>query len=109
MAAEEAAYLSDPVLMSIRRISGGIVIRPRSPDVPAPDAESMTGREHEVQSRVAEGFSDKLVAAELGTCERAVKDHPTSTMTKLKAADRTLAMVTAVRLGWPAIYQFILI
>jgi DNA-binding NarL/FixJ family response regulator len=89
--------------MSVRHINGGIVIRPRSPDFPAPDAEPMTGREQEVLSLVAEGFSNKLVAAELGICERTVKNHLTSIMTKLRAADRTHAVVTAVRLGWLAI------
>jgi DNA-binding NarL/FixJ family response regulator len=106
-AAEAAPYLSvsrdDSPLMSARHINGGIVIRPRSPDAAAPDAEPMTGREQEVLSLVAEGFSNKLVAAELGICERTVKNHLTSIMTKLRAADRTHAVVTAVRLGWLAI------
>jgi DNA-binding NarL/FixJ family response regulator len=63
----------------------------------------MTGRELEVLSLVAEGFSNKLVAAELGIGERTVKNHLTSIMSKLRAADRTHAVVSAVRLGWLAI------
>jgi two-component system response regulator DegU len=63
----------------------------------------MTGRECEVLTLVAEGYSNKLVAAELSICERTVKNHLTSIMTKLRAADRTHAVVTAVRLGWLAI------
>ena len=106
-AANTARSLSDlgngNLLMSVRHINAGIVTRPRSPDVAAPDAEPMTGREREVLSLVAEGFSNKLVAAELGIGERTVKNHLTSIMTKLRAADRTHAVVTAVRLGWLAI------
>ncbi len=87
-------------LTCYRQIGGGIVVRPRSIDQPEPDAQPMTGREQEVLSLVAEGFSNKLVAAELGIRERTVKNHLTSIMTKLRAADRTHAVVTAVRLGW---------
>ncbi len=68
--------------------------------VEAAAVDPMTGREQEVLTLVAEGFSNKLVAAELGICERTVKNHLTSIMTKLRAADRTHAVVTAVRLGW---------
>ena len=103
-AAEAAPPLSDSgngsLPMSVHHISGGIVIRPRTPDVATPGTEQMTGREREVLSLVAEGFSNKLVAAELGICQRTVKNHLTSIMTKLRAADRTHAVVTAVRLGW---------
>ena len=106
-AAEASPRLSDSgnggLLLSVRHINAGIMIRPRSPDVAAPDAKPMSGREREVLSLVAEGFSNKLVAAELGIGERTVKNHLTSIMTKLRAADRTHAVVTAVRLGWLAI------
>ena len=90
-------------LTSVRQVNGGVVIRPRSADVSVPNADPMTGREQEVLGLVAEGFSNKLVAAELGIRERTVKNHLTSIMTKLRAADRTHAVVTAVRLGWLAI------
>ena len=103
LAADANPYPSDSRLISVRHISGEIVTRPRSPDVPAPDVERMTGREREVLSLVAEGFTNKLVAVELGIGEHTVKNHLTSIMTKLRAADRTHAVVTAVRLGWLAI------
>ena len=102
-AAEAAPSLLDLGLMSVRHINGGIVIRPRLPDAEAPDAEPMTGRERQVLSMVANGFSNKLVAVELGACERTVRNHLTSIITKLKVADRTPAVVSAVRLGWLAI------
>lgn len=73
--------------------------RQRSPKAPA-DAEPLTTRESEVLSLVAEGFSNKQVSASLGISERTVVNHLTAVMTKLRASDRTHAVVTAVRLGW---------
>ena len=90
-------------LLSILRINGDIVIRPRNADSAVPNAAPMTEREREVLSLVAEGYSNKLIGGQLGICERTVKNHLTSIMTKLRAADRTHAVVTAVRLGWLAI------
>ena len=62
-----------------------------------------SNREREVLSLVAEGFSNKLIATHLIISERTVKNHLTNVMTKLRAFDRTHAVVTAVRLGWLAI------
>jgi DNA-binding NarL/FixJ family response regulator len=68
--------------------------------VPPADAERLTDREHQVLRLVAEGFSNKLISADLGISERTVKNHLTATMAKLRASDRTHAVVTAARLGW---------
>ena len=90
-------------LLSVLRINGGIVIRPRQIDTVPIDAQPMTDREREVLSLVAEGYSNKLIAARLGIAERTVKNHLTYItyiMFKLRASDRTHAVVTAVRLGW---------
>lgn len=91
------------LLMSILHINGSVVIRPQTTETAKLNAEPMTDRESQVLSLVAEGFSNKLIGAELGVCERTVKNHLTSIMTKLRATDRTHAVVTAVRLGWLAI------
>lgn len=91
------------LLMSILHINGGVVIRPQTTETVELNAEPITDRESQVLSLVAEGFSNKLIGAELGICERTVKNHLTSIMTKLRATDRTHAVVTAVRLGWLAI------
>jgi len=64
------------------------------------EADPITGRERQVLSLVAEGNSNKQISAQLGISERTVKNHLTTTMTKLRASDRTHAVVTAVRLGW---------
>ena len=52
---------------------------------------------------MAEGNSNKLIAGRLGISERTVKNHLTGIMNKLRASDRTHAVVSAVRLGWLAI------
>jgi len=88
--------------LSVLRINGAVVIRPRNGVTP-PYADPLTERELEVISLVAEGQSNKLIAARLNICERTVKNHLTFIMTKLRASDRTHAVVTAVRLGWLAI------
>ena len=64
------------------------------------EAQPLTARERQVLGLVAEGHSNKLIAAALGISERTVKNHLTCIMTKLRAFDRTHAVVTAVRLGW---------
>ncbi len=88
--------------LAVLRINGAVVIRPRNGVTP-PHADPLTERELEVISLVAEGYSNKLIAARLNICERTVKNHLTFIMTKLRASDRTHAVVTAVRLGGLAI------
>ena len=92
----------DPAL-SVSRINGGIVIQARQTDAVHTGAQPITDREGEVLALVAEGFTNKLIGAQLGISERTVKNHLTSIMTKLRATDRTHSVVTAVRLGWLAI------
>jgi len=89
--------------LAVLRINGAVVIRPRNAGVTPPYADPLTERELEVISLVAEGYSNKLTGARLNICERTVKNHLTIIMTKLRASDRTHAVVTAVRLGWLAI------
>ena len=64
------------------------------------DADPITERECEVLALVAEGYSNKLISAELGISERTVKNHLTLTMGKLRASDRAHAVVQAIRKGW---------
>ena len=86
--------------LNVSHINGGLVIRAQKAGTAVIDAAPITDRERQVLSLVAEGFSNKLISAELGISERTVKNHLTTTMTKLRASDRTHAVVTAVRLGW---------
>ena len=89
--------------LSVSRINGGIVVQTRQADAVHVKAQPLTDREGEVLALVAEGFTNKLIGAQLGISERTVKNHLTSIMTKLRATDRTHSVVTAVRLGWLAI------
>ncbi|MBI2867039.1 MAG: response regulator transcription factor [Chloroflexi bacterium] len=89
--------------LRVLHINGGVVVRPRPSEAMSVDAQPLTARERQVLALVAEGCSNKLVAAQLGISERTVKNHLTWIMTKLRASDRTHAVVTAVRLGWLAI------
>ncbi len=90
-------------LLSVLHINGGVVVRPRQPDILPANVQHLSHREREVLALVAEGCSNKLIASRLGISERTVKNHLTYIMTKLRAYDRTHAVVTAVRLGWLAI------
>ena len=92
----------DP-LLSVLRINGALVIRPRQTETLPIHAQPLTERELEVLSLVAEGNSNKIIGSHLNIGERTVKNHLTFIMTKLQAFDRTHAVVTAIRLGWLAI------
>jgi DNA-binding NarL/FixJ family response regulator len=61
--------------------------------------DELTGREIEVLRRVAAGKSNKLIAAELDITEGTVKTHMKSILPKLDAADRTHAVMIALKRG----------
>ena len=61
--------------------------------------DELTGREIEVLRRVAAGKSNKLIAAELDISEGTVKTHMKSILPKLDAADRTHAVMIALKRG----------
>ena len=65
----------------------------------SPSVESLTPREIEVLELVAEGRSNKAVAARLGISDQTVKFHLTSISGKLGAINRTDAVRRAVRRG----------
>ncbi len=91
-------------LLSVLHINGAVVVRPRQEPVQERfRADPLTDRELQVLSLVAEGNSNKIVGDQLQIRERTVKNHLTCIMTKLRASDRTHAVVTAIRLGWLAI------
>lgn len=71
-----------------------------STSIAAPYSNPLSERQMEVLSLVAEGYANKLIAARLFICEATVKNHVTFIMRKLRASDRTHAVVTAIRLGW---------
>lgn len=72
------------------------------PAEPAPDeppAEDLTPRELEVLQLVAEGLSNRAIAARLAISEHTVKFHVNAILRKLSAGSRTEAVVRATRLG----------
>ena len=61
--------------------------------------EPLTPREIEVLEQLAEGLSNKAIAARLGISDQTVKFHVASICGKLGAANRTDAVRLAVRRG----------
>lgn len=68
--------------------------------------DQLSEREAEVLSRVASGLANKQIATQLGVSEQTVKSHMKSILAKLKANDRTHAVMIALDRGiinsWPA-------
>lgn len=59
----------------------------------------LTCREHEVLRLVANGLSNKEIAATLNLSVRTVKAHVSNVLQKLNVADRTQAAVVAIKSG----------
>ena len=64
-----------------------------------PLVEALTAREVQVLSLVADGLSNKAIAARLNVSDETVKFHLTSIFGKLGAANRTDAVRQALRRG----------
>ncbi len=73
------------------------LVEPRRPDGAA--GVDLTPREQEVLGLLAEGLSNKLIAARLGISEHTAKFHVNALLDKLGAETRTEAVVTAARRG----------
>jgi DNA-binding NarL/FixJ family response regulator len=69
-------------------------------EVPAPQpAEALTERETEVLQQLAQGKSNKEIAAALVIAEKTVRTHVSNILAKLGVASRTQAALHAVRSG----------
>ena len=66
---------------------------------PASSAESLTPREREVITLVAEGRTNREIGKRLGVAERTARTHVSNILTKLGLASRTQAAMWAVREG----------
>lgn len=62
-------------------------------------AEPLTSREQEVLEALAQGMSNKEIAAYLGITEKTAKVHISHILSKLGVYDRTQAVLAASRLG----------
>jgi NarL family two-component system response regulator LiaR len=78
------------------RLVSTIAKRPRST---VSGHERLTRREREVLELIADGRSNKRIAAELQISEKTVKNHVGRLLEKLDVADRTQAALLAVRHG----------
>jgi NarL family two-component system response regulator LiaR len=69
-------------------------------EVRAPESpETLTDRETEVLRLLAQGRSNKEIAAELSIGEKTVKTHVSNILSKLNVPSRTQAALYAVRIG----------
>lgn len=64
-----------------------------------PPVESLTAREHDVLALVADGLSNRDIAAALAISDHTVKFHLASIFGKLGASTRTEAVQRGLRLG----------
>lgn len=97
------SMLRKDLLDTIRTVhAGGKYIPPEiSSDIAAYAAgETLSDREIEVLTWVAEGSSNKVVAIRLGISEDTVKNHMRAILAKLGASDRTHAVTIAIRRGF---------
>lgn len=62
--------------------------------------DSITSRELDVLRHVANGNSNKIIAADLNISEHTVKNHLKSILSKLDASDRTHAVMIAIKRGF---------
>jgi DNA-binding NarL/FixJ family response regulator len=67
--------------------------------VKSPRPVSLTPREQQVLSLVADGLSNKQIARRLDISEHGAKRHVANVLAKLNSPNRTLAVVTALREG----------
>ncbi|WP_044853026.1 helix-turn-helix transcriptional regulator [Amycolatopsis orientalis] len=99
-----AASLADrlgavPLRAEIDRLAKALRVSPAEPGEPAPDRHSLTGREIEVLRLLAEGRTNRQIAAELYISAKTVSTHVSNILSKLDVSGRVQAATTAHRLG----------
>ncbi len=89
-------------LLALDPAVAGVAGASRDPDAGAP-VETLTRREREVLTLMAEGLANKPIAERLGITEHTAKFHVHTILGKLGTQSRTEAVVRAARLGLIAI------
>jgi len=69
----------------------------RGEERPAPPVEELTPRELEVLRAMAQGLSNREIAAKLFISEKTVKTHVSNILHKLNVSDRTQAVIYALK------------
>lgn len=87
------------VLLVRDAASADAVIAPAIPRARRPPEPSLTAREQEVLSLLAEGASNKAIALRLGISVHTAKFHVGQLLDKLEATGRTDAVAHAARRG----------
>jgi NarL family two-component system response regulator YdfI len=94
------------ILAAIEAVAAGLVVlHPQDLPVLASDRtlpaaqQTLSPREIQVLSMLAEGVGNKTIAWKLGISEHTVKFHVASIMTKLNAGSRTEAVTQGIRRG----------
>jgi|SRR5579862_2512708 len=80
-----------------------LLLAPDHPRDDSPLVEPLTARELEVLEYLADGRSNKAIAAELGISDQTVKFHVAAITGKLGATNRTEAVRQALRRGLVAL------
>lgn len=88
--------LSRVVFHSIEKVTTSLVVVPQDDHNPMP----LSQRELEILSSISQGRTNKAVAESLQISDQTVKNHITSILKKLSVADRTAAVMCALRHGW---------
>lgn len=82
------------------RLMSGMRREVRAGEEAARLEEVLTQREKEVLHLLAEGVSNREISQRLYIAEKTVKNHTNSIFRKMGVADRTQAVVQAIRRGW---------
>jgi two-component system, NarL family, nitrate/nitrite response regulator NarL len=90
-----ALYAASVGLIAIPAEASALMI----PAAPEPEVENLTPREMETLEMLAEGLSNKQIAARLHISEHTAKFHVNSILSKLGAGTRTEAVMRALRSG----------
>ena len=92
---KDASWFSAPLIERIAKVRRGDSL------VDSPDLADLTRREREVLSLIAEGLSDKAIAARLHLSPRTIRNHAAAIYSKLDVHSRAEAMVWARDRGFP--------
>jgi DNA-binding NarL/FixJ family response regulator len=84
-------------------VADALLLAADRPDDDDPLVEPLTAREREVLEYLADGRSNKAIAAQLGISDQTVKFHVAAITGKLGATNRTDAVRQALRRGLVAL------